>query len=107
MSNVTLDIAGKRYTIACAAGEEAHIAMLGASINGKLANLPNMGGQSEARTLLFAALLVADELHEAQAALDQARAAPPPAYVDAEPLELLAEKLESLASRLEGSAASS
>ena len=107
MSNVTLEIAGKRYTIACAAGEESHIAMLGASINGKLAALPSMAGQSEARTLLFAALLLADELHEAQRALDQATAAPPPAYVDAEPLEMLADKLESLASRLEASAASS
>ena len=37
MSNVTLEIAGRRYTVACAAGEEAHIEMLGASISGKLA----------------------------------------------------------------------
>jgi cell division protein ZapA len=105
MSNVTLEILGRRYTVACAAGEEAHLAMLGASINDKLAQLPNMAGQSEPRTLLFAALLLADELHEAQA-----KVAPAPALTlvpdVAEPLENLADRLEWLASRLEGSLAS-
>lgn len=101
MSNVTLEIAGRRYTVACAAGEEAHIEMLGASISGKLAALPGVSGQSEPRTLLFAALLLADELHEAQGKLAAAEA---PSV--AEPLENLAEKLESLAARLEGSGAS-
>ena len=64
MSNVTLTIGGRHYTVACAAGEEAHIEMLGRTIDGKLHGMPNLAGQSEARTLLFAALLLADELHE-------------------------------------------
>ncbi len=101
MSNVTLDIAGRRYTIACAAGEEAHIGMLGASISGKLAALPDLSGQSEQRTLLFAALLLADELHEAQSGEN----GPATGVNAAEPLENLATRLESLATRLEGSAA--
>ncbi|MEO5705667.1 MAG: cell division protein ZapA [Alteraurantiacibacter sp.] len=99
MSNVTLEIGGRRYTVACAAGEESHIAMLGASINGKLATIPNLGAQSEQRTLLFAALLLADELHEA----NKAPAAPEPEANTAEPLEKLADRLESLASQLEAS----
>ncbi len=110
MSNVTLEIGGRRYTVACAPGEEAHIAMLGALINDKLAQLPKMAGQSEPRTLLFAALLLADELHEAQAKAAQATQAAPlpaPALPLAQPLENLADRLESLASRLEGSPASS
>jgi cell division protein ZapA len=98
MSNVTLEIAGRRYTIACATGEEAHIARLGASINSKLAALPDLAGQSEPRTLLFAALLLADELHEAKT--------PAATVKHAEPLENLAERLESLATQLERSAAS-
>jgi cell division protein ZapA len=102
MSNVTLEILGRRYTVACDAGEEAHLAMLGASINDKLAQLPNMAGQSEPRTLLFAALLLADELHEAQAKVAPAPA-PTLAPDVAEPLENLADRLEWLASRLEGS----
>lgn len=101
MSNVTLEIAGRRYTIACATGEEAHIAMLGASISTKLAALPDLSGQSEQRTLLFAALLLADELHEAKAKAN----APAPVANVADPLENLAERLESLATQLETSAA--
>jgi cell division protein ZapA len=98
MSNVTLEIAGRRYTIACAAGEEAHIARLGASIDARLAALPDLAGQSEPRTLLFAALLLADELHEAKA--------PSKPVKCVEPLENLAARLESLATQLERSAAS-
>ena len=98
MSNVTLTIGGKHYTVACAAGEEAHIEALGRTIDGKLTDLPNLGGQSEARTLLFAALLLADELHElrsggAPAAADDRAAA--------QALERVAETLEGLAQRLE------
>jgi cell division protein ZapA len=102
MSNVTLNIAGRSYTIACAEGEEGHIAMLGASISGKLAAIPNLASQSEQRTLLFAALLLADELHEAK----KGAASPEAGSNTAGPLEKMAERLESLASQLEGSAAS-
>ncbi len=66
MSNVTLTIGGRHYTVACAAGEEAHIEKLGGAIDAKLQGTPGLSGQSEARTLLFAALLLADELHEAR-----------------------------------------
>ncbi len=68
MSNVTLEIVGRRYTIACAEGEEAHIEMLGASIDKKLSQLDNLTNQSPERVLLYAALLLADELHETNAA---------------------------------------
>ena len=64
MSNVTLDIAGRKFTVACAEGEEAHIGMLGRTINAKLLDMPNIASQTEARALLFAALLLADENHE-------------------------------------------
>ena len=99
MSNVTLTIGGRFYTVACAQGEEAHIEALGRVIDGKLASLPNMASQSEPRTLLFAALLLADELHEQRSgAAPAATAADPQA---AEALESLAERLESLAGHLE------
>jgi cell division protein ZapA len=64
MSNVTLDIAGRKFTVACAEGEESHISMLGRAINAKLLDMPNIANQSEARALLYAALLLADENHE-------------------------------------------
>lgn len=102
MSNVNLTIGGRFYKVACAEGEEAHIEGLGRTIDGKLHDLPNMGGQSEARTLLFAALLLADELHELRS--DGGNAAPAKDTRSAETLERLAETLEGLAARLESAA---
>lgn len=101
MSNVTLTIGGRHYTVACAAGEEAHIELLGRAIDSKLTGMPSLAGQSEARTLLFAALLLADELHELKSGSPSATAPSPDI---AESLEALADHLESMASRLEGSA---
>jgi cell division protein ZapA len=100
MSNVTLEIAGRKFTIACAEGEEAHIAMLGRSIDDKLLGMPGIASQSEARALLYAALLLADENHE----LKQGGGAPSgPAPDIADGLEALAARLETVASHLESS----
>jgi len=100
MSNVTVSIGGRRYTVACAAGEEAHVEMLGRTIDGKLEGMANLSAQAEARTLLFAALLLADELHEARSGGASPSAQQSPAL--AENLEALAGRLEGLAERLEG-----
>ena len=99
MSNVTVTIAGRNYTVACGAGEEQHIAMLGRSIDGKLAGIANLSSQSEARTLLFAALLLADELHEARSDGGARAGGPSPGV--AEGLEALAGRLEGVAKRFE------
>jgi len=98
MSNVTLDIAGRKFTVACAEGEEAHIAMLGRSINAKLLDMPNIANQSEARALLYAALLLADENHELKQG-GPVSAEPSPEIGDG--LEALAARLETMASHLE------
>ena len=99
MSNVTLDIAGRKFTVACAEGEEAHITMLGRTIDAKLADMPHIASQSEARALLFAALLLADENHEMKNGGAAAAQAGPEV---AEGLEALAERLEGLAAQMEG-----
>ena len=104
MSNVSVTIGGKPYAVACAAGEERHIELLGGMIDAKLQGLANLAGQSEARTLLFAALLLADELHEARSAAERASA--DPEIPVAEALESLAGRLELLAGRLESQASS-
>jgi len=96
MSNVTLTIGGRFYSVACGEGEEAHIEALGRTIDGKLHGMPNLGGQSEARTLLFAALLLSDELHELRSGKTTAGDGPA-----ADALERLADTLEGLAERLE------
>ena len=111
MSNVKLHIGGRDFTVACAEGEERHVSGLGEMIAAKIGAMGDISSQSESRMLLFAALLLADELHEANARGESAapRANDPirsngGALPDgsAERLEQIAERLENLASRLEG-----
>ncbi|MBA3053965.1 MAG: cell division protein ZapA [Sphingomonadales bacterium] len=105
MSNVNLHIGGRSFTVACAAGEEAHISGLGRMIDDKLHAMGGAGNQNETRMLLFAALLLADELHETAGGAG-APVAPVPAPAEdpalAERLEEIAAKLELCASHLEG-----
>ncbi|MDE1915075.1 MAG: cell division protein ZapA [Sphingomonadales bacterium] len=96
MSNVSLSVGGRDYVVACAPGEEEHLADLGRMIDAKLASLPLSATQGETRALLFAALLLADDLHE----LRGAQTAPPPAP-DPARLLALATSLENLADLLE------
>ncbi|MFN3517401.1 MAG: cell division protein ZapA [Novosphingobium sp.] len=99
MSNVSLMIGGRSYTVACAAGEEDHVASLGKLIDEKVQSMG--GGHNEVRQLLFAALLLADELHEAR------HRAPATSTDTAGPdhsaaLEAIADRLEKCAAALEG-----
>lgn len=100
MSNVTLQIGGRSFTVACAAGEEDHIAGLGRMIDAKLHSVGGTAGQSESRILLFAALLLADELHEMRGG-GPVQAAPVDDPAVASRLEAIAAKLEKCASHLE------
>ena len=65
MAETTLQIAGRHYPIRCRDGEEAHLAHLASLIERK-ARLAqqNTPGLTEVRTLLFAALFLADELND-------------------------------------------
>lgn len=101
MSNVTIGIAGRRFTVACGEGEEAHIARLGQIVHEKIHDMPGLSSQSEARCLLYAALLLADENVELKDRGSKAAAAQPDV---AGPLENLADRLEHLASWLENGA---
>lgn len=121
MSNVALWVGGRSYTVNCAAGEEDHIAELGAMIDAKLTAM-GAPGQNETRNLLFAALLLADEVFEFRSGEGGPIAAAPrmapaespyatpdplpdeaPAFaIDPDRLEAIANRLENLASHLEG-----
>jgi cell division protein ZapA len=98
MSNVTLDIGGRSYAVACENGQEAHVLRLGRAIDARLSSMPSATGQSEARMLLFAALLMADECHE----LSQGRARGSSGDDRGEALESIADRLEKCATLLEG-----
>ena len=65
MSEVKLSVGGRDYTVACAEGEEAHVTMLGNQIDAKLQQLGAGRSTQESQNLLFGALFLADELHEA------------------------------------------
>ncbi|MFT4027797.1 MAG: cell division protein ZapA [Novosphingobium sp.] len=117
MSNVALLVGGRSYTVNCAPGEEDHIAELGAMIDAKLTSM-GAPGQNETRNLLFAALLLADEVHELKAGGSAAATASELPYATPDPiactaaaaefaidparLENIANRLENLASSLEG-----
>ncbi len=104
MSNVSFSIGGRRFTVACAAGEEAHIAELGRAVDSRVAALGGPGGQGETRMLLFAALTLADELHEQHKQADERLQTVPAHRELAARLTRIAEALENMAGRLEAEA---
>ncbi len=67
MPQVTVTIAGKAYRMACADGEEAHLAGLAALFDGKIAEMRKAFGEiGDMRLQVMAALTIADELAEAR-----------------------------------------
>jgi cell division protein ZapA len=106
MANLDLSIGGRNFSVACAPGEEAHISALGQIIDAKVASMNGAAGQGEARMMLFAALLLADELHELKHGKGPAPAPEPPPAPPAPPQidPAVAEKLEAIAISLENCA---
>ena len=63
MADVKLMIAGRPYDVHCADGQEAQLIQLASLVDAKARGIQ---GGTEVRQLLFAALMLADEAHEAQ-----------------------------------------
>ena len=102
MAEVDFLIAGRPYRVACRDGEEDTLRAAARLVDAKSREaLTGLGTLSEARQLLFAALLLADQLVDKnpQAAAVTAAAVPNPALAD-DALRL-AGRLESLADTLE------
>ena len=108
MAQIELKIGGNAYTVACRDGEETHLTKIAEIVDGKAHDARKaLGSVSEVRQLLFASLLLADELDEARKS-GGAPAAPTPSVApDAandEHISLLddiAARLENLAMHLE------
>ena len=106
MATVELTIAGRRHDLSCRDGEEAHLRTMAGMVDAKAIDAARaMGGMSEARQMLFAALMLADELNDARLALARAAAAPPPAAPPAPepatPDPAIAALIDRLAERIE------
>lgn len=104
MSEVTLQVGGRPYTISCADGEEDHVRRLAGVVDGKLAGFGSNLAPGDAKNLLLVALILADEAEDAR------RTAAASAGGDdagrlvgtvASGLEALADRLETVALALE------
>lgn len=96
MADVRLSIAGREYIVTCKDGEEARLNALGQMVDEKAREAGGSGGLNESRLLLFASLLLADQVYDAQPAASQSADG-----IDAEQADMLASSVERLADRLE------
>ena len=107
MAQIEVEIASRKYTVACRDGEEDHLRALAAVVDKRAQDAAAaLGNLTESKQLLFASLLLADDLKEGSAAAPAAAAPAPPAPPEPDPrladsLERLAQRVETLADRLE------
>jgi cell division protein ZapA len=114
MSDVTIEINGRAYQIACEDGQEDHLKRLAEILEKRLQDLvSNVGQVGQERLFVLVGLLMADELSESLAEIDEARANPEIArcFQDeasekaeakaAHTLELLADRIETIAETIE------
>jgi cell division protein ZapA len=101
MAEVQLPIGGRNHAVACRDGEEGRVRLLGQLIDQRWpAALRAAGGVSTERAMFFVALMLADDLEEAQTRPPEGSAMSEAA------LARIADRLESLADALEQSPAS-
>ena len=103
MAQVTLRINGYSYLVGCEDGQERHLTAMGEAVQTRIDSIKTLGQTGEARLLMLAALLLADELHDKDAAVPlqrvPERAAVDPAFDAA--VKRLAMKAEEIAEALE------
>ena len=67
MPEVNVEIAGKKYRMACEEGEEPHLLELAADLNRRIESFKGSFGEiGDARLTVMAAIAVADELSDAE-----------------------------------------
>jgi cell division protein ZapA len=107
MASVEVEVAARKYIVACREGEQDHLRSVAAIVDAKAHDAAAaLGSLSEARHLLFASLLLADELIEHREGKSPSPSSPRSDPALGEALERLASRMEELAARLEGGPAS-
>ena len=103
MATIEIEIAGRRYDVACREGEQEHLRSVAAEVDRRAQDAANaLGSLTETRQLLVAALLIADDIKEIRAGAGIPEpVAPPPDPAVADALERLASRMEALAESLE------
>src|ERR1700730_2956826 len=103
MAEVAVTVNGRQFTLACGDGQEARTRRLAHYVDAKIGEFVRSVGQvGEPQLLLLAALVIADELADANDTLAQERGRAPASddVAVADMIETLAERLEGLAVRL-------
>lgn len=109
MGQVSLTINGRPFAVTCDDGQEGRIRRLGQYVDAKVAEFVGSIGQvGEARLLLLAALVIADELADANEALQLERSGARVAETatteaTASGINGIAQRVEAIAARLETS----
>ncbi|GBQ91719.1 hypothetical protein AA23498_1259 [Acetobacter nitrogenifigens DSM 23921 = NBRC 105050] len=110
MAQVTVRINGYAYTIGCEQGEERHLLSMAQEVEKRVSRVRNLGFSGEAKVLVLAALLMADEVADVSAqklpvetteALAEGRQAVRDRALLGEQLSVLAERAEAIAAALE------
>jgi cell division protein ZapA len=111
MAQVSVWINGYSYLVGCEDGQESHLEAMASVLQKRVNDVKSLGQQGEARVLLLAALLLADDLHDKEMALASSQAglmtatpAEPVTVIDPEfdaTVHRLAAKAEEIADALE------
>ena len=106
MARVSITLNKRTYEVACEDGQENHLHRLAEYVDKRLGELvAAVGDVGEARLLAMAAILMADEISDAHARIEDMAGAETKAHhasVDATHLmDNLAERIETIAERLE------
>lgn len=102
MATVTVEINGRPYAVGCADGQEERVRILGKQFDTSVRQVAgDVGHVGDIRLFLMAALMLADELHEARLALQNGTPAAAPVPAVAPGGDGVAEALNAVAARIE------
>ena len=110
MPQVSIQIANRTYELACGDGEQERVQQLAAYVDEKIGDLrKQMPGAPEVKLLVFAALLLADESHEARGLAKAAETARASATDNAETLataleDLITSRVDKMSKKVSGAA---